>query len=49
MSTINAWAAPSAAAPLEPFRYDARPLHDDAVEIAVEACGPLPFGSFHAG
>ncbi|MHA7834647.1 MAG: NADPH-dependent aldehyde reductase Ahr [Algiphilus sp.] len=39
MSTINAWAAPSAAAPLEPFSYDAGPLPDDAVEIAVEACG----------
>lgn len=39
MSTINAWAAHSAAANLEPFSYDAGPLPDDAVEISVESCG----------
>jgi uncharacterized zinc-type alcohol dehydrogenase-like protein len=39
MSRIRAWAAPSAAAPLEAFSFDPGPLGPDEVEIAVETCG----------
>jgi alcohol/geraniol dehydrogenase (NADP+) len=39
MPMIRAWAAPAAAAPLEPFEYDPGPLGGDEVEIAVEHCG----------
>ena len=35
MPMIRAWAAPSAAAPLEPFEYDPGPLGADEVEIEV--------------
>lgn len=36
---INAYAAPEAGAALVPFTYDAGPLGDQEVEIAVESCG----------
>lgn len=39
MSTIRAWAAPKAGAPLEAFSYDPGPLGAEEVEIAVEHCG----------
>ena len=39
MSTIRAWAAPSAGAPLQPFAFDPGPLGAEDVEIAVEHCG----------
>lgn len=39
MTDINAYAAPAAGAPLEPFKYDPGPLPGDHVEIAVKACG----------
>jgi len=39
MSTIRAWAAPSAGAPLEPFAFDPGPLGAEEVEIKVEHCG----------
>ncbi|UXI67796.1 NADPH-dependent aldehyde reductase Ahr [Tahibacter amnicola] len=39
MSTIRAWAAPAAGAPLEPFTYTTGPLGADEVEIAVDYCG----------
>jgi alcohol/geraniol dehydrogenase (NADP+) len=37
--TIQAYAAPSVGAPLEPFSYDPGPLGPEQVEIAVSHCG----------
>jgi uncharacterized zinc-type alcohol dehydrogenase-like protein len=40
MSTIiKAYAAQSAAGPLQPFEFDAGPLRDEQIEIAVTHCG----------
>ena len=39
MAEIRAWAAATAGAALEPFRYDPGPLGAEDVEIAVEHCG----------
>lgn len=39
MDTIKAYAALSAGAPLEIFEYQAKPLGDEEVDIAVEYCG----------
>ena len=39
MSTIKAYAATAAKAPLTPFEYEAGPLGDEHVEIAVSYCG----------
>jgi uncharacterized zinc-type alcohol dehydrogenase-like protein len=39
MSTIKAWAAPSAGSALEPFEYDPGPLGPEDVEITVDHCG----------
>lgn len=39
MSTINAYAATSAGAPLEPFSFDAGELGTEEVEIKVTHCG----------
>ena len=39
MSTIKAWAAPSAGSALEPYEYDPGPLGVEDVEIAVDHCG----------
>ncbi|TWT33223.1 NADPH-dependent aldehyde reductase Ahr [Blastopirellula retiformator] len=36
---VHAYAAPKAGAPLEPFEYDAGPLADNQVEVAVTHCG----------
>lgn len=36
---IHAWAADAPGAAFQPFAYDAGPLADDDVEIAVEYCG----------
>jgi uncharacterized zinc-type alcohol dehydrogenase-like protein len=38
-NTIKAYAAQSAHAPLQPFEFDAGPLGDEHVEIAVSYCG----------
>lgn len=38
-STIRAYAAPAAHAPLQPFEYDPGPLRPEQVEIAVRYCG----------
>ena len=37
--TFNAYAAASAKARLEPFKYEPKPLADDEVEIAISHCG----------
>ncbi len=39
MSTIKAYAATAPKAPLTPFEYEAGPLGDEHVEIAVSYCG----------
>jgi alcohol/geraniol dehydrogenase (NADP+) len=39
MSTIRAWAAMAVGQELKPYEYDAGPLADDEVEIAVDYCG----------
>ena len=39
MTTVHAYAAPSAAAPFEPFEYDLPELLHDQVDIDVIACG----------
>lgn len=39
MSTVKAYAAATAKAPLTPFEYEAGPLGDEQVEIAVDYCG----------
>lgn len=38
-TTVKAWAAHAPKAALEPFEYEAGPLREDEVEIAVEYCG----------
>jgi hypothetical protein len=38
MPTYNAYAAPSAKAPLEPFTFDPGPLGPEEVEIEVSYC-----------
>ena len=39
MSTIKAYAAKSAGAPLEPFEFTPKPLGDEEVDVAVDYCG----------
>jgi len=39
MSTIKAYAARSAGAPLEPFEFTPKPLGDEEVDVAVDYCG----------
>ena len=39
MSTVKAYAATSAKAPLEPFEFTPGPLGDEQVDIAVDYCG----------
>ena len=39
MTTIKAYAALEAGAPLQPFEYDAGEIGDHEVEIAVQSCG----------
>ena len=39
MTTVNAFAASKAGAPLEPFTYDLGPVGAHDVDIAVESCG----------
>ena len=39
MSTIKAYAVTAARGPLQPYEYDAGPLGDEQVEIAVTHCG----------
>jgi uncharacterized zinc-type alcohol dehydrogenase-like protein len=39
MSKVRAWAAHGAGQPLERYAYEAGPLGDEEVEIAVEYCG----------
>ena len=39
MTTVNAYAAASPGARLEPFTYELGPLGDHDVDIAVESCG----------
>ena len=39
MSTVKAYAAKSAGAPLEPFEYTPKPLGDEEVDVAVDYCG----------
>ena len=39
MSTVKAYAAATTKAPLTPFEYEAGPLGDEQVEIAVDYCG----------
>lgn len=39
MSLVQAWAAPAAGKPLQPFEYDAGPLGSEQVDIQVEHCG----------
>lgn len=39
MSTIKAYAAKSAGAPLEPFEFSPKPLGDEEVEVSVDYCG----------
>jgi uncharacterized zinc-type alcohol dehydrogenase-like protein len=39
MSTVKAYAATSAKAPLEPYEFTPGPLGDEQVEIAVDSCG----------
>src|ERR1051325_1721415 len=38
-TTIKAYAASAPKAPLQPFEYEAGPLRDEQVEIAVTHCG----------
>jgi uncharacterized zinc-type alcohol dehydrogenase-like protein len=39
MSSVKAYAAKSAGAPLEPFEFSPTPLGDEEVEVAVDYCG----------
>jgi uncharacterized zinc-type alcohol dehydrogenase-like protein len=39
MSSVKAYAAKSAGAPLEPFEFSPKPLGDEEVEVAVDYCG----------
>lgn len=39
MTLINAYAAPAAGKPLEPFSYEPRPLRSRDVEVAISHCG----------
>lgn len=38
-NTVNAWAAPGAGQPLEQFSYDAGPIGDEEIEVAIDYCG----------
>jgi len=38
MSTIKAYAAKLAGAPLEPFEFTPKPLGDEEVDVAVDFC-----------
>ena len=38
-NTFNAWAAASAGSPLEKFAFDAGPIGDEEIEVAIDYCG----------